>query len=185
MLGFGFRRTKRSANLRIADGTTLSFQCLDWPISRLCSLSARRPIRPFESLHSSVSKLLVTCRAVSRSEERQHLYLTNSASTEKPSNVGAKATGTSLPDHFRRKAFKNVTQGSASCWYRTPKMTSRLDEMSPTRLTRCHKERTMKTKFSQLALIAAISLAAAGTSYAHEDYSEAGTNHWLSHVSET
>ncbi len=43
----------------------------------------------------------------------------------------------------------------------------------------------MKTKFSQLALIAAISLAAAGTSYAHEDYSEAGTNHWLSHVSET
>ena len=35
----------------------------------------------------------------------------------------------------------------------------------------------MKTKFSQLALIAAISLAAAGTSYAHEDYSEAGTNH--------
>ena len=42
----------------------------------------------------------------------------------------------------------------------------------------------MKTKFSQLALIAAISLAAAGTSYAHEDYSEAGTNHWLSHVSE-
>ncbi len=43
----------------------------------------------------------------------------------------------------------------------------------------------MKTKFSQLALIAAISLAAAGTSYAHEEYSEAGTNHWLSHVSET
>ena len=42
----------------------------------------------------------------------------------------------------------------------------------------------MKTKFSQLALIAAISFAAAGTSYAHEDYSEAGTNHWLSHVSE-
>ena len=42
----------------------------------------------------------------------------------------------------------------------------------------------MKTKFSQLALIAAISIAAAGTSYAHEDYSEAGTNHWLSHVSE-
>ena len=42
----------------------------------------------------------------------------------------------------------------------------------------------MKTKFSQLALIAAISLAAAGTSYAHEDYSEAGTHHWLSHVSE-
>ncbi|MDZ4316897.1 MAG: CzcE family metal-binding protein [Azonexus sp.] len=42
----------------------------------------------------------------------------------------------------------------------------------------------MKTKFSKLALIAAISFVAAGTSYAHEDYSEAGTNHWLSHVSE-
>lgn len=43
----------------------------------------------------------------------------------------------------------------------------------------------MKTKFPQLALIAAISLAATGASYAHEDYSEAGTNHWLSHVSES
>ncbi len=43
----------------------------------------------------------------------------------------------------------------------------------------------MKTKFSQLALIAVIGLAAAGTSYAHEDYSETGTNHWLSHVSES
>ena len=43
----------------------------------------------------------------------------------------------------------------------------------------------MKTKYSKLALIAAIGLAAAGTSYAHEDYSEAGTNHWLSHVSES
>lgn len=43
----------------------------------------------------------------------------------------------------------------------------------------------MKTKFSQLALIAAIGLAAAGTSYAHEEYSEAGTNHWLSHISES
>ena len=43
----------------------------------------------------------------------------------------------------------------------------------------------MKTKFSQLALIAAIGLATAGTSYAHEDYSEAGTYHWLSHVSES
>ena len=43
----------------------------------------------------------------------------------------------------------------------------------------------MKSKFSQLALITAFSVAAAGTSYAHEDYSEAGTYHWLSHVSET
>ena len=42
----------------------------------------------------------------------------------------------------------------------------------------------MKTKFSQLALIAAIGLAAAGTSYAHEDTSEAGANHWVSHASE-
>jgi hypothetical protein len=64
-------------------------------------------------------------------------------------------------------------------------MASRLDEMSPTRLTRCHKERTMKTKFSKLALIAAIGLAAAGTSYAHEDYSEARIDHWLRHVSES
>lgn len=43
----------------------------------------------------------------------------------------------------------------------------------------------MKAKFSRLALIAAISVAAAGTAYAHEDYSEAGTNHWLSHAAET
>ena len=42
----------------------------------------------------------------------------------------------------------------------------------------------MKAKFSQLALIAAISVAAAGTAYAHEDYSEGGSLHWLSHVSE-
>ena len=43
----------------------------------------------------------------------------------------------------------------------------------------------MKTKFSKLALIAAISLAGAGTSYAHEDYSEARIDHWLRHVSES
>jgi hypothetical protein len=42
----------------------------------------------------------------------------------------------------------------------------------------------MKAKFSKLALIAAIGLAAAGTSYAHEDTSEAGANHWVSHASE-
>lgn len=42
----------------------------------------------------------------------------------------------------------------------------------------------MKTKFSQQALIFAISLAAAGTGYAHQDYSNTGTRHWLSHVSE-
>jgi hypothetical protein len=43
----------------------------------------------------------------------------------------------------------------------------------------------MKSKFSQLAVIATIIVAAAGTAYAHEDYSEAGTNHWISHVSES
>ncbi|ACV37792.1 hypothetical protein CAP2UW1_4665 (plasmid) [Candidatus Accumulibacter phosphatis clade IIA str. UW-1] len=43
----------------------------------------------------------------------------------------------------------------------------------------------MKTNFSKLALIAAIGLAAAGTSYAHEDYSEARIDHWLRHVSES
>ncbi len=43
----------------------------------------------------------------------------------------------------------------------------------------------MKTKFPKLAMITAISLVAAGTSYAHEDYSEAGINHWLNHVSDT
>lgn len=37
----------------------------------------------------------------------------------------------------------------------------------------------MKSKFSQLAVIATIIVAAAGTAYAHEDYSEAGTNHWI------
>jgi hypothetical protein len=41
----------------------------------------------------------------------------------------------------------------------------------------------MKAKTSQLALIAAISVAAAGTAYAHEDYSEGTSLHWLSHVS--
>ena len=43
----------------------------------------------------------------------------------------------------------------------------------------------MKTKISQLMAIAAMSLAAVGTTYAHEDYSEAGANHWLSHVAES
>lgn len=43
----------------------------------------------------------------------------------------------------------------------------------------------MKPKTTQLALITAFSLVAAGASYAHEDYSEAGAVHWLSHVSET
>jgi len=43
----------------------------------------------------------------------------------------------------------------------------------------------MKANFSYLALIAAISVATAGTASAHEDYSEGQSLHWLSHVSET
>ncbi len=43
----------------------------------------------------------------------------------------------------------------------------------------------MKMKISQLAVIAAMSLAAVGTTYAHEDYSEAGAMHWISHVAES
>lgn len=43
----------------------------------------------------------------------------------------------------------------------------------------------MKTKFPQFALITAITLATAGAAYAHEDYSEGASLHWLSHVSET
>ena len=44
----------------------------------------------------------------------------------------------------------------------------------------------MKTNIARLILVvAALGFAAAGPSYAHEDYSEAGTNHWLSHVSES
>jgi hypothetical protein len=43
----------------------------------------------------------------------------------------------------------------------------------------------MKAKFSQLALMVAISVAAAGTAYAHEDYSEGASLHWVGHVSES
>lgn len=43
----------------------------------------------------------------------------------------------------------------------------------------------MKTKLTKLALIVALSAAGATTAFAHEDYSEAGTAHWLSHVSES
>src|SRR3990172_5570944 len=64
-------------------------------------------------------------------------------------------------------------------------MTSRLDERGPTRLTRSHKERIMKTNIAKLTLIAALGFSVAGTSYAHEDYSEGQSLHWLSHVSES
>ena len=43
----------------------------------------------------------------------------------------------------------------------------------------------MKSNIAHLTLIVALGFAASGPSYAHEDYSESGTNHWLSHVSET
>jgi hypothetical protein len=43
----------------------------------------------------------------------------------------------------------------------------------------------MKTNISKISLIVALGLSVAGTAYAHEDYSEAGSNHWLSHVAES
>lgn len=48
----------------------------------------------------------------------------------------------------------------------------------------------MKTYFTKLALIAALSAASATTAFAHTDYSErgyseAGSAHWLSHVAES
>lgn len=42
----------------------------------------------------------------------------------------------------------------------------------------------MKTHLVLLAAIGAFSLAAAGSAAAHEDNSDAGTNHWLSHLGE-
>lgn len=43
----------------------------------------------------------------------------------------------------------------------------------------------MKINLTKISLIAALGLFAAGTTYAHEDYSEAGTVHWISHVAES
>ena len=43
----------------------------------------------------------------------------------------------------------------------------------------------MKTNITQLILIAALGFAVTGTSYAHEDYSEGGSVHWISHVMES
>ena len=43
----------------------------------------------------------------------------------------------------------------------------------------------MKANFPKLTLMAALSVAAVGTAYSHEDYSEGASLHWLSHVSET
>ena len=44
----------------------------------------------------------------------------------------------------------------------------------------------MKTNIARLILaVAALGFAATGTSYAHEDYSEGASTHWLSHLSES
>jgi len=43
----------------------------------------------------------------------------------------------------------------------------------------------MKTNIAKLTLIAALGFAITGTSYAHEDYSEGQSLHWLSHASES
>lgn len=43
----------------------------------------------------------------------------------------------------------------------------------------------MKTKFAELALIAALSSAGATMAFAHDDYSEGASTHWISHVAET
>lgn len=43
----------------------------------------------------------------------------------------------------------------------------------------------MKTNISKISLVVALGLSVAGTAYAHEDYSEAGTNHWISHVADS
>ena len=43
----------------------------------------------------------------------------------------------------------------------------------------------MKTNLAKLALIAGLSVAGATTSFAHEDFTEAGSDHWLTHVAET
>lgn len=43
----------------------------------------------------------------------------------------------------------------------------------------------MKANTSLLALVAAISFSVAGTSYAHENYSDGGSLHWVGHVSES
>ncbi len=43
----------------------------------------------------------------------------------------------------------------------------------------------MKTNITQLILVAALGFAVTGTSYAHEDYSEGQSLHWLSHVAES
>lgn len=43
----------------------------------------------------------------------------------------------------------------------------------------------MRTNLAQHVVAVALGLIATGASYAHEDRSEAGTNHWLSHIMES
>lgn len=43
----------------------------------------------------------------------------------------------------------------------------------------------MKTNISKISLIVALGLSVAGTAYAHEDYSEGASLHWLNHVAES
>ena len=43
----------------------------------------------------------------------------------------------------------------------------------------------MKTNIARLTLIAGLSVAGTTTALAHEDYTEAGSNHWIAHVAET
>lgn len=43
----------------------------------------------------------------------------------------------------------------------------------------------MKTNISKIGLVIALGLSIAGTAYAHEDYSEGASLHWLSHVAES
>lgn len=43
----------------------------------------------------------------------------------------------------------------------------------------------MKTSLTKIALIVSLSAVGSTAAIAHEDYSEAGSNHWLSHVAES
>ena len=43
----------------------------------------------------------------------------------------------------------------------------------------------MKTNIAKLTLIAGLCVAGTTTAFAHVDYTEAGSNHWIAHVAET
>jgi hypothetical protein len=63
-------------------------------------------------------------------------------------------------------------------------MASASDEDCPAHSTPSHEENIMNYKLAKLALIVAASATGATTAFAHQDYSEAQTAHWISHVSE-